>query len=140
MLMLTFPLMAHEWKNCPLALRWLVTASALRLCWHRRDRVCEMIHCCTGCRGRRVVEDMWTRVKVVLCTSQEVPLGEGVALACQYHGNNQVCVMLYVDGAANQGQIFESFNMACIFIYESNKFGMWTSVERSSASTEYFKR
>ncbi|XP_038816055.1 pyruvate dehydrogenase E1 component subunit alpha, somatic form, mitochondrial-like [Salvelinus namaycush] len=67
------------------------------------------------------------------------------ALACQYQGNNQVCVMLYRDGAANHGQIFESFNMMslwkqCIFICEKNKFGMGAHVERSSASTEYFKK
>uniref|UniRef100_A0A674BQ59 Dehydrogenase E1 component domain-containing protein n=1 Tax=Salmo trutta TaxID=8032 RepID=A0A674BQ59_SALTR len=67
------------------------------------------------------------------------------ALACQHQGNNQVCVMLYRDGAANQGQIFESFNMMalwkqCIFICEKNRFGMGVHVERSSASTEYIKK
>ncbi|XP_073716529.1 pyruvate dehydrogenase E1 subunit alpha 1a isoform X2 [Misgurnus anguillicaudatus] len=76
----------------------------------------------------------------------QVPLGAGVALACKYLGTNELCVCLYGDGAANQGQIFETYNMAslwklpCIFICENNKYGMGTSVERAAASTDYYKR
>ncbi|XP_076867710.1 pyruvate dehydrogenase E1 subunit alpha 1a isoform X4 [Brachyhypopomus gauderio] len=76
----------------------------------------------------------------------QVPLGAGVALACKYQGKNELCVCLYGDGAANQGQIFETYNMAalwklpCIFICENNKYGMGTSVERAAASTDYYKR
>ncbi|KAI5092046.1 pyruvate dehydrogenase E1 alpha 1, partial [Silurus meridionalis] len=76
----------------------------------------------------------------------QVPLGAGIALACKYRDNNQVCVALYGDGAANQGQIFETYNMAalwklpCIFICENNRYGMGTAVERAAASTDYYKR
>uniref|UniRef100_A0A667XS70 Pyruvate dehydrogenase E1 component subunit alpha, testis-specific form, mitochondrial n=1 Tax=Myripristis murdjan TaxID=586833 RepID=A0A667XS70_9TELE len=76
----------------------------------------------------------------------QVPLGAGVALACKYQERNELCVCLYGDGAANQGQIFETYNMAAlwklpvIFICENNKYGMGTSVERAAASTDYFKR
>ncbi|KAI5937809.1 Pyruvate dehydrogenase E1 component subunit alpha, testis-specific form, mitochondrial [Manis javanica] len=74
------------------------------------------------------------------------PLGAGIALACKYKGDNEVCLTLYGDGAANQGQIFEAYNMAalwklpCIFICENNLYGMGTSAERAAASTDYYKR
>lgn len=60
----------------------------------------------------------------------QVPLGAGVALACKYKGNGGVCLALYGDGASNQGQIFEAYNMAylwklpCIFVCENNHYGM----------------
>ncbi|XP_004756088.1 pyruvate dehydrogenase E1 component subunit alpha, testis-specific form, mitochondrial [Mustela nigripes] len=74
------------------------------------------------------------------------PLGAGVALACKYKGKNEVCLTLYGDGAANQGQIAEAYNMAalwklpCVFICENNLYGMGTSAERAAASTDYYKR
>ncbi|CAD7077265.1 unnamed protein product [Hermetia illucens] len=76
----------------------------------------------------------------------QVPLGTGLALACKYKGDDAVSFTIYGDGAANQGQVFESFNMAClwklpiIYICENNMYGMGTSAERSSCNTKYFQR
>lgn len=76
----------------------------------------------------------------------QVPLGAGIALAMKYQGTDNVCFTLFGDGAANQGQVFESFNLAAlwdlpvIFVVENNGFGMGTSVDRASASTEYYTR
>lgn len=76
----------------------------------------------------------------------QVPVGAGVALAYQYLGQKGVSFSLYGDGASNQGQVFEAYNIAklwnlpSIFICENNKYGMGTSAERSSANTEYFTR
>ncbi|KAF2112649.1 dehydrogenase E1 component-domain-containing protein [Lophiotrema nucula] len=76
----------------------------------------------------------------------QVPVGAGIAFANQYEGKNNVTIALYGDGASNQGQVFESFNMAklwglpIIFGCENNKYGMGTAANRSSALTDYYKR
>jgi len=76
----------------------------------------------------------------------QVPLGTGLAFAAKYRGNDNVSLTYFGDGAANQGQVYESFNMAklwklpVIYIIENNQYGMGTSVARASATTTLFKR
>ena len=76
----------------------------------------------------------------------QVPLGTGLAFANRYRGNDNVSLTYFGDGAANQGQVYESFNMAklwklpVIYIIENNQYGMGTSVARASATTTLFKR
>jgi len=76
----------------------------------------------------------------------QVPVGAGVALAYKYNGQEGVAVSLYGDGASNQGQVFEAYNIAklwdlpAIFVCENNKYGMGTSAEGSSSNTDYYTR
>jgi len=76
----------------------------------------------------------------------QVPVGAGIAFAQKYRGEKHCTFALYGDGASNQGQVFEAFNMAklwnlpSVFVCENNKYGMGTSAARSSSNTEYFTR
>jgi pyruvate dehydrogenase E1 component alpha subunit len=76
----------------------------------------------------------------------QVPLGTGLAFANKYRGNKGVCLTYFGDGAANQGQVYESFNMAelwklpVVYIIENNQYAMGTSVARSSALMDFSKR
>lgn len=76
----------------------------------------------------------------------QVPLGTGLAFAHQYSGDNGVCFCYLGDGAVNQGQVYESFNMAAlwklpvVYVIENNRYGMGTSVERASANPDLHLR
>jgi pyruvate dehydrogenase E1 component alpha subunit len=76
----------------------------------------------------------------------QVSLGGGLAFAHKYRGDGGLCLAYFGDGAANQGQVYETFNMASlwqlpiVFAVENNQYAMGTSVKRSSAETEFYRR
>jgi pyruvate dehydrogenase E1 component alpha subunit len=76
----------------------------------------------------------------------QVSLGTGLAFANRYRDNDNVTLTYFGDGASNQGQVYESFNMASlwklpvVYIIENNRYAMGTSVSRSSAETDFSKR
>jgi pyruvate dehydrogenase E1 component alpha subunit len=78
--------------------------------------------------------------------ASQVSLGTGLAFANRYRKNDRVCLTYFGDGAANQGQVYESFNMAklwklpVIYIIENNRYAMGTAVHRSSAQVDLSKR
>jgi pyruvate dehydrogenase E1 component alpha subunit len=76
----------------------------------------------------------------------QVPIGTGIAFNYNYRNQKRVCLTYLGDGAVNQGQVYESFNMASlwklpvIYVIENNQYGMGTSVARASAVTDLYKR
>jgi pyruvate dehydrogenase E1 component alpha subunit len=74
------------------------------------------------------------------------PLGTGIAFANKYRENGRVCLTYFGDGAANQGQVFEAFNMAelwklpVVYVIENNQYAMGTALKRSTAQPDLSKR
>ena len=76
----------------------------------------------------------------------QVPLGAGLAFGHKYSEDGGLCMAYFGDGASNQGQVYEAFNMAAlwnlpvIFVVENNGYAMGTAVKRGSAETQFYRR
>ncbi len=76
----------------------------------------------------------------------QVPIGTGLAFGLKYRGGDRVCLCYFGDGSTNQGQVYESFNMAqlwklpIVYVIENDQYAMGTSVQRASAQPELFRR
>ena len=74
------------------------------------------------------------------------PIGTGLAFAAKYRGTDRVCLSYFGDGAANQGQVFESFNIASVwelpvvYVIENNQYAMGTAIRRSSSTQDLYTR
>ncbi|MGF1454975.1 MAG: pyruvate dehydrogenase (acetyl-transferring) E1 component subunit alpha [Alphaproteobacteria bacterium] len=101
-------------------------------------------------RGKGGSMHMFSREKAFFgghgIVGAQVPLGTGLAFANRYQENGRVCLAYFGDGAANQGQVFEAFNMAAlwnlpvVYVIENNQYAMGTSVQRSSSETHLCRR
>ncbi len=75
----------------------------------------------------------------------QVPIGTGLAFALKYRGSDRVCITCYGDGAANQGQVHEAYNMAAlwqlpvVYVIENNQYAMGTAVRRATAEAALYK-
>ncbi|MDR0296864.1 MAG: pyruvate dehydrogenase (acetyl-transferring) E1 component subunit alpha [Rickettsia sp.] len=76
----------------------------------------------------------------------QVPIGTGLALAEKYRDTNNICFTFLGDGAVNQGQVYESFNIAAlwqlpvVYVIENNQYAMGTSVARSTFITDLYRK
>tara|TARA_B100000674_G_C37839006_1_gene914311 strand:+ start:57 stop:1019 length:963 start_codon:yes stop_codon:yes gene_type:complete len=76
----------------------------------------------------------------------QVPIGTGIAFTHKYNNEKNICRTYIGDGAMNNGQVFEAFNLAALwklpvlYIIENNKYGMGTSVDRAAAGSDLYKR
>ena len=76
----------------------------------------------------------------------QVPIGTGIAFTHKYNGDKNICRTYIGDGAMNNGQVFEAFNLAALwnlpvlYIIENNKYGMGTAVDRAAAGSDLYKR
>ncbi len=76
----------------------------------------------------------------------QVPIGTGLAFAAQYRGEKNASITYFGDGAVNQGQVYEAFNMAALwklpalYVIENNEYSMGTSLKRACATTDLYNR